>query len=133
MDKQRFEERAQGFMRAAFRLTEACGQPFTPFIRDAVIQRFEFCWELAWKVLKMRLEQVGVEVLTPRDVFREALEKGLIKDGNLWSEAQKMRNLTSRTYDEDLANQVYQFLISSGQRLFQALALNVERWLKETP
>jgi len=133
MDRQRFEERTKDFIRAAYRLAEACEQPFTPFIRDAIIQRFEFCWELAWKVLKMRLELVGVEVLTPRDVFREALEKGLIEDGNTWSEAQKMRNLTSHTYDEDLADRVYQFLLSPGRQLFQSLALRVETWLKDNP
>ena len=124
----RFEQRANDFIRAAERLAEACEQPFTPFIRDSVIQRFEFCWELAWKVLKLRLEQVGVVVLTPRDVFREALEKGLIEDGNTWSEAQRMRNLTSHTYDEELADQVYQFLLSPGQQLFNTLARQVREW-----
>ncbi len=84
MDIQRFTERADAFIRAAARLTEACEQPFTPFIRDSVIQRFEFCWELAWKILKLRLEMVGIEVLTPRDVFQESLNKGLIRDGNAW-------------------------------------------------
>jgi nucleotidyltransferase substrate binding protein (TIGR01987 family) len=129
--QQRFEQRANDYIRAAARLGEACDQPFSPFMRDSVIQRFEFCWELAWKVLKLRLEQVGVVVLTPRDVFREALEKGLIEDGNTWSEAQRMRNLTSHTYDEKLADQVYQFLLSPGQQLFGALAHKVEEWRQE--
>ncbi|WP_334118421.1 HI0074 family nucleotidyltransferase substrate-binding subunit [Limnobacter sp.] len=65
------------------------------FIRDSVIQRFEFCWELAWKVLKLRLEQLGIAASNPRDVFKEALAAGLIHDGNRWSEAQRMRNLSS--------------------------------------
>ena len=131
MDIQRFTERADAFIRAAARLTEACEQPFTPFIRDSVIQRFEFCWELAWKILKLRLEMVGIEVLTPRDVFQESLNKGLIRDGNAWSEAQKMRNLTSHTYDEKLADTEYRFLVNQGQLLFKELAQDVATWCKE--
>ncbi|WP_297324326.1 HI0074 family nucleotidyltransferase substrate-binding subunit [Nitrosomonas sp.] len=131
MDIQRFTERADTFVRAAARLTEACEQPFNSFIRDSVIQRFEFCWELAWKILKLRLEMVGIEVLTPRDVFQESLSKGLIRDGNAWSEAQKMRNLTSHTYDEKLADTVYNFLVNQGQLLFKELAQDVATWRKE--
>lgn len=133
MDTQRFTERADAFVRAATRLTEACEQPFNSFIRDSVIQRFEFCWELAWKILKLRLEMVGIEVLTPRDVFQESLSKGLIRDGNAWSEAQKMRNLTSHTYDEKLADTVYHFLVNRGQLLFKELAQDVATWRKEIP
>lgn len=131
MDIQRFTERADAFVRAAAHLTEACEQPFNSFIRDSVIQRFEFCWELAWKILKLRLEMVGIEVLTPRDVFQESLSKGLIRDGNAWSEAQKMRNLTSHTYDEKLADTVYHFLVNQGQLLFKELAQDVATWRKE--
>ena len=74
---------------------------------------------------------VGIEVLTPRDVFQESLNKGLIRDGNTWSEAQKMRNLTSHTYDEKLADTVYSFLVNQGQLLFKELAQDVAAWRKE--
>jgi nucleotidyltransferase substrate binding protein (TIGR01987 family) len=131
MDPNRLEQRANDFIRSAALLAEACEQPFYPLIRDSVIQRFEFCRELAWKVLKLRLEQVGIMVLIPHDVFLEALEKGLIEYGNTWSEVQRMRNLTSHTYDEKLADQVYQFLLSPGQQLFRTLACKVEEWRQE--
>ncbi|MGE0684426.1 MAG: nucleotidyltransferase substrate binding protein, partial [Candidatus Binatia bacterium] len=63
----RFLERKRELAQATLRLQEACEQPFNPFIRDAVIQRFEFCWELAWKTLRLWLEYLGVETLSPRD------------------------------------------------------------------
>ena len=128
MDEQRLMERKTELLKAISRLEEACAQPFSSFIRDAVIQRFEFCWELAWKTLKLRLEQLGVEVLNPRDSFREALNKGLIHDGNAWSEALKIRNLTSHTYDEKLANDVYLYLLHDGLKIFQQLKNEVEVW-----
>lgn len=131
MDLQRFHERVRDFLKASERLVEACAQPENAFIRDSVIQRFEFCWELSWKVLKLRLEMLGVEVMTPRDAFQEALSKGLIHDGNAWSRVQKMRNLTSHTYDEKLAIEVYRFLCDEGQVLFSRLADDVREWRDE--
>jgi hypothetical protein len=44
-----------------------------------------------------------------------------------------MRNLTSHTYDEALAEAVYQFLLQSGQVIFQQLAADVAQWQTETP
>lgn len=128
MDQNRFNERKDELIKAITRLEEACAQPFSTFIRDAVIQRFEFCWELAWKTLKLRLEYLGIEALNPRDIFREALNKGLIHDGNSWSEAQKKRNLTTHTYDEKLANDVYEYLMNEGLSLFLQLKKEVAIW-----
>jgi len=99
-------------------------------MRDAVIQRFEFCWELAWKALKLRLEQLGIAANNPRDVFREALVAGELRNGNEWSEAQKMRNLTSHTYDEELCEEVYGFILKDGLAMFQQLALDSKTWIR---
>ncbi len=131
MSTQRFLERSADFTRAAQRLEEACMQPFSSYVRDSVIQRFEFSWELAWKVLKLRLEALGVEVLSPRDAFQEGLAKGLLHDGNAWSRAQKMRNLTSHTYDEKLADEVYHYLLNEGRHLFSGLSLQVREWVSQ--
>ncbi|MDD5295515.1 MAG: HI0074 family nucleotidyltransferase substrate-binding subunit [Rhodocyclaceae bacterium] len=128
MDSARLEQRKADLIQAVERLGEACAQPFSSFIRDSVIQRFEFSWELAWKALRLRLQQVGVEALNPRDVFREALAMGLIRDGNGWSEAQKMRNLTSHTYDEKLADEVYAYVTGVGLVLFRQLAESAAAW-----
>jgi nucleotidyltransferase substrate binding protein (TIGR01987 family) len=128
MDVQRFAERKAELLKAVSRLRDACVQPYNEFLRDSVIQRFEFCWELAWKTLRLRLEYLGVEASNPRDVFREALQSNLIKDGNAWSELQRMRNLTSHTYDEKLAEQVYQFVRTDGLPLFEQLAAEVAAW-----
>lgn len=131
MDINRLNERTQSLIKATTRLEEACGQPFSSFIRDSVIQRFEFCWELAWKALKLRLEQLGVEALNPRDAFREALAQGLIHDGNAWTEVQRKRNLTSHTYDETLADEVYAYILQEGLKRFQELAETAKQWQAE--
>ncbi|HEY3698710.1 MAG TPA: nucleotidyltransferase substrate binding protein [Spongiibacteraceae bacterium] len=128
MDVTRFYERKAELLKAVTRLRDACAQTPDEFMRDSVIQRFEFCWELAWKTLRLWLDYLGVEVANPRDVFREALQNSLIQDGNAWSELQRMRNLTSHTYDEKLAEQVYQFIRASGLPLFEKLAAEVATW-----
>jgi nucleotidyltransferase substrate binding protein (TIGR01987 family) len=128
MNTERFKERQQELMTAVRRLEEACAQPFSSFIRDSVIQRFEFCWELAWKTLRLKLEAEGILVNTPRETWQQALQAGLIADGNAWSEAQKKRNLTSHTYDEKLADEVYSYVLHHGLPLFQQLAITVASW-----
>ncbi len=124
----RFLERADDYAKVVQRLIEVYAQPFSSFMRDSAIQRFELCWELAWKVLRLKLEQEGIEALTPRQVFQEALQAGLIQDGNGWSGLQKMRNLTSHTYNEALAEEVYDFVRDTGVSLFVALSQSVETW-----
>ncbi len=77
-------------------------------IIDATIQRFEFTIELFWKLLKVILESKGVEVQYPKDVLREAFKGYLIDDEEQWLSMLKDRNLTSHTYDEKLAHEVYE-------------------------
>lgn len=79
---------------------------------DATIQRFEFTIELFWKLLKNILESKGVEVQYPKDVLREAFKGDLIHDEHLWLMMLKDRNLTSHTYDETLADVIYQHIQS---------------------
>eukprot|EP01036_Dinobryon_divergens_P003859 gene3859-5102_t len=64
---ERLNERSADFLKTSQRLTEACERPLDSFIRDSVIRRFEFCSELAWKTLKLRLEMLGIVALNPRD------------------------------------------------------------------
>ncbi len=73
-------------------------------IRDAVIQRFEFSFELAWKVsLKIK----GVQSSAPKDTIREMARWGLIEDVNHWFEFLDARNQSSHSYDDDVAQKVF--------------------------
>jgi nucleotidyltransferase substrate binding protein (TIGR01987 family) len=128
MDIERLNERIADFPKGVHRLERAVAEPFSEFTRDAAIQRFEFCYELGWKMLNLRLEQEGISVLTPRQALREALQAALIEDGNVWSEIQRYRNLTSHTYDEKLADEVYAFISRQALVRLQALAREAETW-----
>ncbi|MES2615665.1 MAG: HI0074 family nucleotidyltransferase substrate-binding subunit [Bdellovibrionota bacterium] len=81
------------------------------YIRDSAIQRFEFTFELAWKTLKRFLEIYmleNVDSLIASNLFRMGAESGLIQNSEFWLEFKRNRNLTSYTYDEDLAEKVYE-------------------------
>jgi nucleotidyltransferase substrate binding protein (TIGR01987 family) len=123
MSQERYQQRLASFGQALKRLTEALALPQDDVVRDAVIQRFEFTFELAWKAMRLWLQDkgMGLEARTPKDVLTEALQAGLIVDGNAWSRMQEHRNTTSHTYDRALAESVEAFVRSTGQGLFRDL------------
>lgn len=104
------------FNKAVTRLAEALQQNKNEFIRDSVIQRFEFCIELAWKSSK---KLMGTATSAPKDVVREMAQSGYITDVELWLTAIDKRNLSSHTYKEDLADEVYAFAKSFLPQLQQ--------------
>ncbi len=81
-------------------------------IRAGVIQNFEVAYEQSWKMMKRWLEEnIGstyVDGVTRRELFRLAAENRLISDVNRWMEYHHSRNLTTHTYDEDTAEEVFQ-------------------------
>lgn len=81
-------------------------------IRDGLVQRFEFTYEISHKMLKRYLEQSSAspdqfDTMPFADLIRTANEQGLLKgDWPAWRGYRDMRSKTSHTYDEDIALQV---------------------------
>ena len=78
-----------------------------PLVVDACIQRFEFCIELTWKTLKKCLAVEGIEANTPRESVQLAYSVHWINDETAWLSMLKDRVLTSQTYKDDLALEIY--------------------------
>lgn len=74
--------------------------------RAGIIQFFEMSFELAWKVLKDYLESQEYAVKSPRETIKQAFQIGIIDNGHIWIDALSDRNLTTHTYDEELANKM---------------------------
>lgn len=78
--------------------------------RDAAIQRFEYTFEGVWKAGKAFLREIeGLEIGSPKGVIRGFFQVGLLTE-NQTALALSMvddRNLTSHTYNEGLAEQIY--------------------------
>ena len=100
--------------------------PTNEYIRDAVILRFLYSWELSWKMIKRRLVE---DMPTPSDadelnypnLIREGAERGIVSDVELWMEYRKKCNTVSDGYDQNKARETYEaaleFYIDSADLL----------------
>ena len=100
----RWHYRFDNFSRAHSLLRDALEdgvEPLSQLEREGVIQRFEYTFELSWKLLKDKMDHDGVKLLsgTPREVIRQAFRSELIEDGDAWMAMLTDRNRMSHTYD----------------------------------
>ena len=101
-------------------------------IRAGVVQNFEFTFELSWKFIQrwIRLNRFpeDAEPRSRKDLFRMAARYGLIKDPVPWFRYSEARNLTSNTYDESKAKEVYdtavRFCVDANALLSELQATN---------
>lgn len=96
-------------------LLRATAAPDDEELRDACIQRFEFTFELAWKMLKRRLEcdlpnAQSVDAMSYRVLIRTGAEQGLLENVEAWFVYREKRNMTSHTYDAAKAAEVFRAL-----------------------
>lgn len=81
-------------------------------IRDGLIQRFEFTYELSHKMLKRFLEFTSptpeqYDNMAFQDLIRSGNEQALLlNDWPHWKQYRDMRSKTSHTYDEAVALEV---------------------------
>jgi len=100
-------------------------------VRDAVIQRFEYTYELCIKLLIRRLKNDAasteeIETLSFRDLIRLGAEKGFIEKAELWFGYREQRNKTVHIYDERLAKEVYTGVlgfVTDAKLLYEKLLL----------
>ncbi len=83
------------------------------FIKDSCIQRFEYTYELAHKLLKRQLEEMSpsptlIDEMSFPDMIRLGAERGLLANGwDLWRQFREARNATSHAYNEKKADEVF--------------------------
>ncbi len=123
MKEKRIKQSLKDFGKALDRLKEMLNEPIdaNDYVLDATIHRFEFCYELCWKTLKFALERSGhVDSRSARDVFSKAYELDWINNEQLWIDMIDDRNLTSHTYQEPTAREVYEDIKSFYPELRKA-------------
>jgi nucleotidyltransferase substrate binding protein (TIGR01987 family) len=104
------------FSNAIARLQEAMAlyalDPSQTVIRDGLIQRFEFTYELAHRTLKRALQAASAspdqyERMSFGELIRSGNEQGvLLSEWPQWKAYREMRGKTSHTYDEAVALEV---------------------------
>lgn len=97
------------FEKAYARLIEGIAQydEVNDLMRDGLIQRFEFTFELAWKTLKEVFEDEGLVGLnSPKRILREAFASEIIENEELWLSMLDDRNSTAHIYNEKVADRI---------------------------
>ena len=127
---QRFDNygRALQTLRNAAEL--ATQRPLSELEQQGLIQVFEFTHELAWNLLKDFLEAQGIAgLIGSRDAIRTAFKNGLLEEGETWMEMIKARNLSSHTYQQDLAQRIATDILTRFYPAFVALELKMQSML----
>jgi len=120
--KQRFDNYLRAFqtLRRAVELAHQRG--LSELEQQGLVQGFEFTHELAWNVLKDYLEEKGIAgIIGSKGATREAFKNGLIEDGEAWMEMIKDRNLSSHTYNLEIAEEIAENIVKRFFPAFEQL------------
>jgi len=91
----------KNFEKALKNLKEAVVIAKTDLDIDGTIKRFELCYELSWKLIKLYLEYEGIICNSPRECFKYAVLNGLINNEKAWFEMIDDRNFLVHTYNPE--------------------------------
>jgi len=132
MSLKRIKDIYSDFENALNRLREALNEDISKgsIVVDGTIQRFEFTFELAWKLAKNVLNYNGIEAETPRLVIKEAFKTQIVKDGDAWIDMLEDRNKTSHIYDEKQAIKIYEKIEQTHYELLEDFKNNVAKFIK---
>ncbi len=102
----RWMQRFSNFSRAFMLLREVLDSTddvlsLEAIVKEGIIQRFEYTFELAWNTLKDKMIADGllIERVSPKYVFKAAYQGRYIEEVEIWIEMANDRNLMSHTYD----------------------------------
>jgi nucleotidyltransferase substrate binding protein (TIGR01987 family) len=98
-------------------------------VRDSLIQRFEFTYELTHKTLKEFMKYLGVtlENSFPRTIFKKAYVNNIISDELVWISLLEDRNSTSHIYNEKLADEIADRIVNKYVNAIGELVSNLEK------
>lgn len=118
---QRFQNYQRAFDQLKKAVTLAQARPLSDLEKQGLIQAFEFTHELAWNVMKDFLFYQGQSnIMGSRDATRESFNLGIIENGEAWMEMIKSRNKTTYTYNQTVADEIVQNILSHYYPCFQA-------------
>ena len=129
-EKTRWLQRFENFDKMLSQLTQACNlDHYSNLERAGLVKRFEFCFELSWKVLKDLLSYQGYNVKAPREAIRKGFEAGHLSEDDCKTllEALDKRDRLNHIYIEDIALEVE----TSIKQLYYPTLLRLHATLNE--
>ena len=89
---------------------------------EGLVKRFEYTFELSWKVMQDLLIYKGYEfMLGPNGTLKMAFEDGLISNHDGWRRMAKSRNTLSHVYDEEEVLPIVRLIYSDYAPLLKQL------------
>ncbi|MDB4470892.1 nucleotidyltransferase substrate binding protein [Deltaproteobacteria bacterium] len=121
-----WQQQFSNFKKALKTLTDAVElsnqRPLSKLEQQGLIQGFEFTHELAWNVFKDYLEEQGyVGLIGSKNATRTAFKNELLADGDVWMDMIKARNLSSHTYNTEIAEKVATDILENFYPAFIAM------------
>lgn len=129
MGYRELKQKNKDFENALQRLEEGLEVPDKDSLAiDGIIQRYEFTFEIAWKLMKAFMEEEGLMgvCLSPKTTVRQAFKRELIRDGQGWIDMILDRNRTSHIYNENMSRGIYENIQSKHIELFRQLKAFME-------
>ena len=123
----RWMQRYDNYHRACKRILEVTESGIEPgklseLEMEGLIQRFEYTFELGWKVLQDLLKYKGYEFMQgPNGTLKKAFEDGVIENHDGWRRMAMARVTTSHTYNEGEAEEVARQIYESFAPLLKEL------------
>lgn len=130
--KQRFSnyKKALDTLKSAVELAHE--RDLTDLEKQGIIQVFEYTHELCWKTMKDFITEKGNrEVFGSKDAVRESFNLGLIGDGENWMLMIESRNLSSHTYNNEVANEIVNSIIHTYFDLFMDFESSMNKHFSE--
>lgn len=129
---QRFRNYRQALSRLSAAVMLSRERDLSDLEQQGLVQAFEFTHELGWNVLKDYLEEQGfTDIVGSKNATREAFKNGLIQDGEVWMDMVKARNLTSHTYQTQIANDIANEILSRFHSAFVAMEMRFRQLEKK--
>ena len=108
----RWLQRFENYKKAFENLTEAVEihseRELSKLEEQGLIKAFELVHELSWLTIKDYYQEQGdVSIQGSKDAFRLAFKRGLIKNGDIFMQSIKSRQLSVHTYNEETAEKLH--------------------------
>lgn len=125
----RWQQRFSNFKKALFQLEKFISkEELNELEEQGLIKAFEFTFELAWKTLQDLLKYKGYEnIKGPKPVIDQCFQDNYFIDGKAWIRMLKSRNLTSHTYNEEIAIEIVNGIKESYFDLLNDLKIRLDK------
>lgn len=128
MNEIRWKQRYENFQKVVEHIQELRNYDLAKLSdleKEGVIQRFEITLELAWKTLKDKMEFDGIilDIISPKNVIRQAFQAKYISNVDSWLEMVSDRNIMSHVYDEEKFEAFYKSLLTNYINNFEELII----------